>query len=99
MGSAPQVCPAGRGVGLEKIKRYYSGVCRRRTTICCSAIALSALMSVALVAQKKKVVAPSELRLFPVRAFWSLALNATLAAPVGFAGTRGSLPMDGHRLA
>jgi outer membrane protein assembly factor BamB len=55
-------------------------------------------MSVALLAQKK-AAAPSELRLFPVRAFWSLALNATLAAPVGFAGTRGYLPMDGNRLA
>lgn len=56
-------------------------------------------MSVALLAQKKKQPAPSELRLFPVRAAWSLALNATLAAPVGFAGTRGYLPMEGNRLA
>jgi outer membrane protein assembly factor BamB len=88
--------PNGRGVGLEKNRRYYSGVRRHRTTICCSAIALSVLVSARTPAQQLN---NNELRLFPTRAAWTLPVNATLTYPAGFAGTRGYLPLDGGRLA
>jgi outer membrane protein assembly factor BamB len=56
-------------------------------------------MSVGLLALKGPPPVLAALRLFPTRPAWSLALNATLAAPVGFAGSRGYLPMEGNRLA
>ncbi|MQA30801.1 MAG: PQQ-binding-like beta-propeller repeat protein [Luteitalea sp.] len=86
----------GRGIRLETIQRYYSGVGRRPTTICCSAIALSVLSATIALAQQ---LGDLELRLFPTRAAWTLSLNAALTFPPGFADTRGYLPIDGARLA
>jgi outer membrane protein assembly factor BamB len=69
---------------------------RRRTTICCSAIALALLASALGFAQQPS---GGTIRLFPTRPAWSLALNSALAAPVGAGGTRAYIPIEGDRLA
>jgi outer membrane protein assembly factor BamB len=78
-----------------KGKRYYNGVRLTGTTTSCSAVALSVLIGVALLADAPVV----EPRLFPVRPVWTLPLESALAAPPGFSATRGFFPLEGERLA
>jgi outer membrane protein assembly factor BamB len=64
-----------------------------RTTICCSALALT---TVGLVR-----AAPSEsepLALFPLRTLWTLTLSGPLAAPPLFSGSRAYIPLEFDRL-
>jgi outer membrane protein assembly factor BamB len=71
-------------------------VCRRLTTICCSAVALSSLaFSPTLAALTPSV----RLALFPVATHWSIKLDAGLAAPPAFDADRAFLPLAGGRLA
>jgi outer membrane protein assembly factor BamB len=83
---------------LEKVRRYYSGVRRRRTTICCSAIALTAGASL-LAAAQMKLTGPADLGLFPTRPAWTLPLNAALTTTPVFSGARGYFPIEDDRLA
>ena len=62
----------------------------RRTTICCSALALT-LAIYDLSAQS------APLALFPARTLWTIPLNSTLTAPPGFSGTRGYFSIDDDR--
>jgi outer membrane protein assembly factor BamB len=78
---------------FAEVRRYYNGVSPRRTTICCSALALTVLISPALGAQP----APAP-QLFPVRPVWTLSLNNPLTTEPAFAGARGYFPIDGDRL-
>jgi outer membrane protein assembly factor BamB len=65
-----------------------------RTTICCSAVALT------LVGCAVTATAPASppLALFPVRTVWTLALNQALAAPPAYSRTLGFFPVDGDQL-
>jgi outer membrane protein assembly factor BamB len=70
------------------------------TTICCSATALTVLLSSASIGHSAgATAAPASFRLFPIKPAWSLALNSTLTAPPAFAGRRGYFPLEGERLA
>jgi outer membrane protein assembly factor BamB len=59
----------------------------RRTTICCSAVALLALAK-----------APEPVPLVPVRAIWTLALNNQLALPPAYDESRAFFPIEHDRL-
>src|SRR5262245_869899 len=96
--------------GLERISRYYSGVAIRRTTICCSAIALVAAWCVNVAAQtatspvrqvKQTRSADDKrpLQLFPLATVWTLALNNALTAAPAFDDTRGFFPLEGPQFA
>ena len=77
------------------VKRYYNGVAASRTTICCSALALTMAAGVGSTGQT-----PTEtLALFPLRTAWTLALNGSLAAPPVFNGSRAYFPIEGGLLA
>src|SRR5262249_10780389 len=82
-------------LSLAKGRRYYNGVRLTRTTTSCSAVALIVLLGVGILADAQ---AP-ELRFFPVRAAWTLALESALTAPPGFSERRGFFPIEGDRLA
>ena len=77
------------------IKRYYNGVAAPRTTICCSALALT---MVAIVGATEPAP-PEAPALFPLRPVWTLALTSSLAVPPAFHGSRGYFPIEGDRLA
>jgi outer membrane protein assembly factor BamB len=65
------------------------------TTTSCSAVALSVLLGVAVLAD-----APvAEPRLFPIRAAWTLSLESAFTAPPGFSETRGFFPIEDERVA
>jgi outer membrane protein assembly factor BamB len=78
-----------------KNRRYYNGVPFARTTICCSAVALTCAVCAA--AADAPPLPP--LALFPVRTIWTLALNTALAAPPAFSGTLALFPIEGDELA
>ena len=94
----------------QKDKRYYSGVDQRRTTRCCSAVALTVSLSASVWAQPptpRPHPAPeapaakvdrTPLPLTPVETVWALALNNALTAPPAYDGTRGFFPIEGDRL-
>jgi outer membrane protein assembly factor BamB len=65
-----------------------------RTTICCSALALTIASSVTNAAPP-----PSPVTLFPLQPLWTLPLNSSLAAPAAFKGFRAYLPLEDNRLA
>jgi outer membrane protein assembly factor BamB len=92
------------------INRYYSGVAMRRTTICCSALALIAASSLFGTAQTtpsaprrvKQTYAADDrtpLSLFPLKPLWTLALNNAITAPPAFDATRGFFPLEGNQIA
>src|SRR5262252_1459223 len=95
------------------VERYYSGVARRWTTICCSAVALTALCCAPAVAQSPRprphpVPPPSEKQLakaaktppalVPTRPVWTLALTNQLSAPPAFDHAHAYFALDGDRL-
>src|ERR1700704_2047391 len=95
---------------VERISRYYSGVAIRRTTICCSAVALvaaccinagaqTATASQRSVKQTRSADDKSPLQLFPVAASWTLALNNALTAAPAFDETHGFFPLEGDQFA
>jgi outer membrane protein assembly factor BamB len=95
---------------LERISRYYSGVAVRRTTICCSAVALvvaccvnvdaqTATSASRQVKQTRSADDKRPLQLFPVEALWTLKLNNALTAAPAFDQTRGFFPLEGDQLA
>jgi outer membrane protein assembly factor BamB len=76
----------------------------RRTTICCSALALIAAWSLLGSAQttvptslrRVKQTHPDDrapLSLFPLKTLWTLALNSAIAAPPAYDATRGFFPI------
>jgi outer membrane protein assembly factor BamB len=65
------------------------------TTRCCSAIALAIALCGTVVAQSNT---QAELGLFPVQPAWTVSLDAAVAAPPVFAGSRGYFPIEGGRL-
>ena len=82
----------------------------RRTTICCSAVALvaaccidagaqTATASPRPVKQTRSADDKSPLQLFPVAALWTLALNNTLTAAPAFDETQGFFPLEGDQFA
>jgi len=76
-------------------------VAARRTTRCCSAVALTVSLFAAAprAADDPKGGEPAApLALFPLQARWTLALNAPLSAPPAFDATRGFFPLSGGRL-
>jgi outer membrane protein assembly factor BamB len=79
---------------VGKINRYYSGVRKRRTTICCSALALTCVWTTLISAQAPGAK-PS---LGPFRLLWTVPLEGTLAAAPAFSGQRGFFPLDAARL-
>src|SRR5262245_28157783 len=85
--------PAERVEGLEKVRRYYSGVCGCRTTICCSSTLVLLLSLAGLVAP-----AAAQLSLFPAQASWTIALNNQLVAPPSYSGSRGYFAIHGDRV-
>src|SRR4029077_15653139 len=80
--------------GLGVIKRYYNGVAAQRTTICCSALALT---MVAIVGATRPAL-PETPALFPLRTVWTLGLTSSLAAPPAFTRSRAYFPIEGDRL-
>jgi outer membrane protein assembly factor BamB len=82
-----------------KDKRYYNGVLERRTTRCCSAVALAAVLTIltAAVAPPKKTDA-GPLALVPVRSLWTLALNAQITQPPAYDDESGYFAIEGDRL-
>ena len=80
----------------------------RRTTICCSALALIAASSLFGTAQTtparrvKQTSAADDrtpLSLFPLKPLWTLALNNAIMAPPAFDATRGFFPLEGDQIA
>jgi hypothetical protein len=59
----------------------------RRTTRCCSAVALIAVVSLTAAAQPAKPGDELPLKLFPVSEVWTLALNNQLIAPPAYSGS------------
>lgn len=80
--------------GFWKINRYYSGVGNGRTTICCSAFALTLTCAAIVAAQTPARPAPPP----TLRVIWTVPLNAALSAPPAFAADRGFFPLDGGRI-
>ena len=78
------------------IKRYYNGVASPRTTICCSALALTMAGVGRRDATPRQPEPPA---LFPLRPVRTLALTSALAVPPAFNGARGYFPIEGDRLA
>ena len=94
----------------QKDKRYYSGVALRRTTRCCSAVALTLSLSASVLGQPgtptphpvprrsapklDKTLPP----LVPVDTVWGLALNNALTMPPAYEGTQGFFPIEHDRL-
>ena len=90
-------------------ERYYNGVGRRWTTICCSAVALSILCCDAVVAQPP---APRPQRqstsatprnspppaIVPTRAVWTLVLNSQLIVPPGYDASHAYFALEDDRL-
>src|SRR5204863_708763 len=96
-------------IGLG-IRRYYNGVARRQTTICCSAVALIALSATSIRAQApltpartvKQTRAADDKRplsLFPVAPVWTLPLNNALTAPPAFRDAYAVFALEGEQLA
>src|SRR3954468_21344822 len=81
---------------LERLDAIIPGVRRRRTTICCSAIALVAICGCALAARQLRTV---PLPFFPIRTVWTLALNSALSAPPAFSATHAYFSLEANRLA
>jgi outer membrane protein assembly factor BamB len=92
------------------VGRYYNGVGRRWTTICCSAVALSVLGLDAADAQPPAPrphppAASATPRnspppaIVPTRAVWTLVLNSQLIVPPGYDATHAYFALDGDRLA
>jgi outer membrane protein assembly factor BamB len=82
----------------------------RRTTICCSAVALVAAWCIHIdaqtaapasrqVKQTRSADDKTPLQLFPVAPLWTLALNNGLTAAPAFDDTRGFFPLEGGQLA
>jgi outer membrane protein assembly factor BamB len=86
---------------------------RTWTTICCSAVALTALCSASVLAQpvsprphpapatSEKALAKAAKTppaMVPTRAVWTLVLNSQLIAPPGYDATHAYFPLDGDRL-
>src|SRR5207245_10149340 len=85
-----------------KIRRYYSGVRKLRTTICCSVVALTIVRLASLIAQMPPLPSPKSPAppaLPPFQIAWTVALNGSLTAPPVFSGRRGYFPLDEGRLA
>src|SRR5262245_32668194 len=80
---------------LGKINRYYNGVRRTGTTICCSAVALIVAVCALASAQTPPPKPPA---LGPFRQIWAAQLEGSLTAMPSFSGERGFFPMDGDRL-
>jgi outer membrane protein assembly factor BamB len=81
----------------RRIKRYYNGVLDRRTTRCCSALALAAaLVAPETTRAAKKSDGP--LPFWPVRTQWTLALNNQLTYEPAFDDTRAFFPLEHDRL-
>lgn len=80
-----------------KNRRYYTGVRKRATTICCSAVALGIALSTpawgAADAEKPRF------GLLPIGWRWSLTLEVDLAAPPGFLDSYAVLAFDTGQLA
>ena len=72
-----------------KDKRYYNGVAERRTTRCCSALALIIAFA---------TPAFADLTLTPARAMWTLALNSHITQPPAYDEANGYFAIDGDRL-
>ena len=79
-------------------RRYYNGVGTRRTTRCCSAVALIAIASLTLGAQTTRSGDPASLGLFPVHTVWTLALNNQLTAPPAYSELHAYFAIDGDRI-
>src|SRR5207248_9831409 len=75
---------------------YYNGVASRRTTRCCSAVALLAVWSSPSAASAPHDNLP--LPLFPTRPVWTLALNNQLAVPPAYDATRAFFSLAGDRV-
>lgn len=82
----------------------------RQTTICCSAVALTALCAATAYAQTATTAARAvkqtrsaddkrPLSLFPVASVWTLALNNALTAPPGFRDAYAVFPLEDEQLA
>jgi outer membrane protein assembly factor BamB len=94
----------------QKDKRYYNGVDYRRTTRCCSAVALIVSLSASVWAQpptprshptpkpRTAKVDRTPFPLMPIDTVWALALNNTLTWPPAYEGTHAFLAIDGDRL-
>jgi len=65
------------------------------TTICCSAVALTLLLSLALEAARG---ATTPLSLFPIATLWTLSLNNALAAPPAYEGRHAFFAIEGARI-
>src|SRR5262245_1936392 len=90
--------------------RYYNGVAFRRTTICCSAVAIVAAWCINVdaqnatpaprqVKQTRSADDKTPLQLFPIETLWTLALNNALTAAPAFDETRAFFPLEGDQLA
>ena len=90
--------------------RYYNGVARRQTTICCSAVALITLSATCVRAQT--AATPSRvfkqtrsaddktpLSLFPVAPIWTIPLNNALTAAPAFGDRYAVFALEGEQLA
>jgi outer membrane protein assembly factor BamB len=84
-------------------------VASRQTTICCSAVALIALLARAACAQTPVPAAravkqtrsaddKTPLALFPVAPIWTLALNSALSAPPAFRGSLAVFALEGEQI-
>jgi outer membrane protein assembly factor BamB len=82
----------------------------RRTTRCCSAVALTVLFSTACAAQTGAARPPATPQprhakpdrtppgLFPIRQLWTLPLNVQFAAPPAFHGLHAFFPIEGGQI-
>ncbi|HKB13332.1 MAG TPA: PQQ-binding-like beta-propeller repeat protein [Vicinamibacterales bacterium] len=119
--AAPRACFVRIGAALSlasqakaaprrpSVERYYSGVAHPWTTICCSAVALTALYSAAAHAQPptprphpspppREARAKTPPAFVPTRALWTLALNSQLAVPPAYDAMHVYFALAGDRL-
>ena len=82
-----------------KDNRYYNGVPTRRTTRCCSAVALAALLFVFAAARSAARGDAGPQPFWPVRTLWTLALNTEVTQRPAFDEARAYFPIEGKRLA
>ena len=66
----------------------------RWTTRCCSAVALTIVVTSPAVSKPD----PKQPSLFPLTTVWTLPLNAALTAPPAYQGTRAFFPIEGGRI-
>jgi outer membrane protein assembly factor BamB len=94
----------------QKDKRYYSGVDHRRTTRCCSAVALTLSLSASVWAQPptprpypapKRPTVKADSKPFPLtpaETVWGLALNSSMTAAPAYDGRRAYFSLEGDRV-